>query len=188
MDPGERFRAIFDLAYPALGRYALHRGVSRTDAEDLVGATLEVAWQKIDDVPMDDPLPWLYAVERNLLMNLRRSNHRRTTLLARLPTDEATPGPDHEPMDLEHKKLRRALDALADDDQEILRLVAWDELTPSQAAVVLGISDVAARTRLHRARRRLATQLELDEQRRPSTGQMPDASSESERSVEVTDG
>jgi len=147
MDPAARFRAIFDLTYPALGRYALYRGVSRTDAEDLVGATLEVAWRKIDEVPMDDPLPWLYAVERNLLMNLRRSNHRHTTLLAKLPTAEAT-----------------------------------------QAATVLGISGVAARTRLHRARRRLAAQLELDEQRRSGIRQKPDANSEPKRSVEVTDG
>ncbi len=188
MDPAARFRAIFDVAYPALGRYALYRGVSRADAEDLVGATLEVAWRKIDEVPMDDPLPWLYAVERNLLMNLRRSNVRHTTLRAKLPTAEATPGPDHEPMDPDHERLRCALDVLAVDDREILRLVAWDELTPSQAAIVLGISGVAARTRLHRARRRLANQLELDEQHRAGIGQMPEASSEPKRSVEVTDG
>jgi RNA polymerase sigma-70 factor (ECF subfamily) len=187
MDPAARFRAIFDVAYPALGRYALYRGVSKADAEDLVGATLEVAWRKLNEVPMDDPLPWLYAVERNLLMNLRRSNHRHTTLLAKLPTAEATPATDLEPMDPDQERLRSALGALAVDDREILRLVAWDELTPSQASIVLGISSVAARTRLHRARRRLATQFELEQYRR-DVGQMPDSSSQPEQSIEVSDG
>ena len=55
MDPESRFHAIFVVAYPALGRYALNRGLSRADAEDLVAATLEIAWRKIDQVPTDDP-------------------------------------------------------------------------------------------------------------------------------------
>jgi DNA-directed RNA polymerase specialized sigma24 family protein len=39
-------------------------------------------------------------------------------------------------------------------DRELLLLVAWEGLTPAEAAAVLGISQVAARTRLHRARKR----------------------------------
>ena len=38
-------------------------------------------------------------------------------------------------------------------------LIGWEELTPSEAAEVLGISPFAARTRLHRARRRLRGRL-----------------------------
>ena len=187
MDHEARFRAIFDVAYPALSRYTLYRGLSRADAEDLVGATLEVAWRKIDQVPTEDPLPWLYAVERNLLMNLRRANGRRSTLLEKLPIPETHPAPDDESANQDHQMLRAALDALDDDDQEMLRLVAWDELSPSQAAVVLGISAVAARTRLHRARRRLVTQLESYEQHRHGVGHVPDTRNTTPRSVEVTD-
>ena len=155
MDPESRFRAIFVVAYPALGRYALNRGLSRADAEDLVAATLEIAWRKIDQVPTDDPIPWLYAVERNLLRNLRRADRRRSSLLERIPVPAPQPAPDHESLS-SRQKLRIALEALGDEDQEILKLVAWDDLAPSQAAVALGISAVAARTRLHRARGRLA--------------------------------
>jgi RNA polymerase sigma-70 factor (ECF subfamily) len=35
-------------------------------------------------------------------------------------------------------------------------LAAWEELEPNEIAEVLGISRIAARSRLHRARRRLA--------------------------------
>lgn len=45
-------------------------------------------------------------------------------------------------------------------DQELFCLVGWEELTPAEAATVLGISAVAARARLSRARRKLRGLLE----------------------------
>jgi DNA-directed RNA polymerase specialized sigma24 family protein len=48
-----------------------------------------------------------------------------------------------------------ALAEMQDGDRELLMLIGVEGLTPSQAARVLGISSVTARTRLHRARRRL---------------------------------
>lgn len=52
-----------------------------------------------------------------------------------------------------------ALARLRPDDQELLRLIAWDDLTHAEAAAVLGISANAVAIRLHRARRRFAEQL-----------------------------
>ena len=48
---------------------------------------------------------------------------------------------------------------MGEEDRELLLLVTWEELTPSEAARVLGISALAARSRLHRARRRLRARL-----------------------------
>jgi RNA polymerase sigma-70 factor, ECF subfamily len=44
---------------------------------------------------------------------------------------------------------------MRDSDRELLLLIAWDGLTPTQAATVLGIAPVTVRVRLHRARNRL---------------------------------
>ncbi len=55
------------------------------------------------------------------------------------------------------------MDGLGDDDRELLLLVSWEELSPGEAAKVLGVSSLAARSRLHRARRRLRTLLEQRE-------------------------
>jgi len=49
----------------------------------------------------------------------------------------------------------RALALLSESDAEVLRLWAWEHLEPAEIALVLGISSVASRVRLHRARRRL---------------------------------
>lgn len=159
MDAETRFRALFDSAYPALRRYARNRGLTGADEEDLVAGTLEVAWRRIGDVPVDDPLPWLYVVAHNLWRNQTRKDHRRSEILARF---QPLPPRSADPSDLHPDALRAALEALSEDDQEILRLIAWDGLTPAQVAAVLGCTPVAARSRLHRARNRLAERLGLD--------------------------
>jgi RNA polymerase sigma-70 factor (ECF subfamily) len=159
VDAESRFRLLFREAYPALKRYVAYRGVSKADADDLVAATMEVAWRRMDQVPAEDPLPWLYGVARNLLRNHRRSLRRASTLASRLPISPPVAAPGDEEVSVD--ALLAALSGLGEDDQEVLLLVAWDGLSPSQAAVVLGCTPVAARSRLHRARRRLATELGL---------------------------
>ena len=52
-----------------------------------------------------------------------------------------------------------ALEALSDEDREVLLLKAWEELEPAEIASVLGISRVAARSRLHRAAAELLAEL-----------------------------
>jgi RNA polymerase sigma-70 factor (ECF subfamily) len=161
MDAYERFRVLFQDAYPALQRYALYRGLTPQDADDLAADTLEIAWRRLSDVPADDPLPWLYAVARNVLRNQRRKERRRGMVFRRLRAGG-------EPADLvassvtEAAALRKALAELNRDDRELLTLVAWDGLSPAQAAVVIGCSATAVRTRLHRARNRLAARLGFD--------------------------
>ncbi len=51
--------------------------------------------------------------------------------------------------------MRAALAALPPDEREVLLLVAWEQLSPSEAAGVLDIPAGTARSRLHRARTRL---------------------------------
>jgi RNA polymerase sigma-70 factor (ECF subfamily) len=158
VDPQTRFREVFELAYAPLCRYARHRGLTGPDAEDLVAQTMEIAWRRIEDMPAIEPLPWLYAVAHNVWRNTARRDHRRRELLARFWV-RSPDGACQDPGELEPGVLRAALASLRDDDQEIQRLVAWDGLAPAEIAVVLGCSPNAARTRLHRARSRLAARL-----------------------------
>jgi RNA polymerase sigma factor (sigma-70 family) len=151
-----RFRTVFEATYGSVRRYVHHRGVTGGWADDVVAETFLIAWRRLDDVPVDDPLPWLLAVARNVWLNQRRSDRRYAALVRRLPVPRPSP-PPREPD--EGSVVRHALAALDPGDQEILRLVAWDGLTSAQAAEVLRCSPVAARVRLHRARQRLALEL-----------------------------
>jgi RNA polymerase sigma-70 factor (ECF subfamily) len=159
------FRALFVAGYGAVRRYAFNRGLRSADADDLVAATFEVAWRRLTDVPTEAPIPWLLGVAHNLWRNQLRRERSYRALVARLPAPLPEQPPDLP--DIEPGAIREALATLPDDDQELLRLIAWDGLTPLEAAAVLGCSSDAVRTRLHRARDRLAARLELPRARPP---------------------
>ncbi|WP_162942142.1 RNA polymerase sigma factor [Desertimonas flava] len=159
-DARQRFDAIFRAHYAAVRRYAHHRSIVGSDADDLVSETFLVAWRRLDVVPAD-ALPWLLAVAANVQRNQARTRRRHRSLLERVPRPEPV-APPAEP-GLGSSRIRSALDRLSAADREILILVAWDDLTAQQLAVVLGTTAGTARLRLHRARRRFAGQLEADE-------------------------
>jgi RNA polymerase sigma factor (sigma-70 family) len=146
--------------------YALRRTSDPEDAADAVAETFLVAWRRLGAVPREpDARLWLLAVARRMLANQRRGKSRRTALAERLALDAAAAF-EPRPLDGEGKALMAALARLDVDDRELLLLIGWEELTPAQAARVLGITPVAARgggprpqRQLHRARRRLRAEL-----------------------------
>jgi RNA polymerase sigma factor (sigma-70 family) len=144
-----RFESIFAAHQRAVLAYAMRRTRSLADAEDVAAETFTIAWRKFDAVP-DEPLPWLYAVARRVLANHRRGSGRRERLAALLRVEDV-PTPMRLGEDLDGPA-SRALASLKPADQELLRLVAWEELTNQQIATVLGISPNAVAIRLHRAR------------------------------------
>jgi hypothetical protein len=60
-----------------------------------------------------------------------------------------------------------AFNRLNANDREILALAAWEDLTPSEAARVLGMPTARFSVRLHRAKQRLRKQLPTDVGARP---------------------
>lgn len=138
--------------------YALRRAVPDL-ADDVCAEVWAIVWRRIDDVP-DDALPWLYGVARRTLANHRRAERRRLALGERLRAMAGDPVPAPElPGD---SALGRALARLGERDREVLLLTAWEDLPPERAAAALGIKPGTFAVRLHRARRRLADELESE--------------------------
>jgi RNA polymerase sigma factor (sigma-70 family) len=134
--------------------YCLRR--SPDSADDAVAETFATAWRRRDAIPAE-PLPWLYGVARRVLANQRRSSRRQLSLTRRLAE---VPPAAVAPTSL--APVLAALARLRPADRELLTLVAWEGLTPTQAATVLGSSATACRVRLFRARRRLERLLEAE--------------------------
>ena len=139
----------------AVFRY-LARRAGPAAAEDLLSEVFITALSAHARVVAHDSgsaLPWLYGIALNAL----RAHFRRQPPAAGVARDL---GMDWDAVDdrldalAERGRLRTALDGLADSDRELLLLAAWEGLTPAEAAAALGISQVAARSRLHRARKR----------------------------------
>jgi len=156
-DRRARFEAVVDLVYEPLQRYTRRRADAHT-ADDVVAEALLVLWRRLDEVPPTAVLPWCYRVAAGCLANARRSTRRRAGLVRRIATVDPPSevlAPDHAP----DPELHAALAGLPAADQEVLRLWAWESLTPAEVALVLDVSANAASIRLHRAKGRLAEQM-----------------------------
>ena len=148
VDRRRRFEELLAVTYEPIQRY-LRRRTDPGTADDVLSDVLLVLWRRLDDVPGDLPLPWAYGVARGCLANSRRSAARQARVVVRLarahrPGETADDG-----------VLEEAMETLPDADRELLRLWAWEQLTPAEIALVLGISPNAASIRLHRAKRKL---------------------------------
>ncbi|MFF9914915.1 RNA polymerase sigma factor [Streptomyces sp. NPDC013457] len=104
---------------------------------------------------------WVYGIARNLVSAEYRRTARHAELRARIAGRRLLDEDDitrlEERLDAEHAS-RQAMAALADlseGERAVVELVAFDQLTVSEAAAALGVSRVTARVRLHRARKTL---------------------------------
>lgn len=144
----DRFEEVAPTLIEPVRRFLARRTDAAT-AEDVLAETLLVCWRRAAELP-DEPLPWVYAVARNCLLNAERSVRRQERVAARLAAEPAPADPPDDPA------LHEALAALRPEESELLRLWAWEQLTPAEIAVVLGISPNAASTRLLRAKKKLS--------------------------------
>ncbi|GAA4673178.1 RNA polymerase sigma factor [Phytohabitans rumicis] len=155
---GERgegwFTDLYATHHAQVVRYGLRRLADLDAAVDLAQEVFVIAWRRRAQVP-DHGLPWLYGVARRLLANQWRARRSAPEIL---PLGTGDAGHDRRAGEGAVDQLgdvRAALATLSDADQEILRLIGWEELTVAEAAVVLGCRRQTAAVRLHRARRRL---------------------------------
>jgi len=146
----QRFEQIYADHREAVRAYVRRRAPDPL-VDDVVSETFVVCLRRIGQVP-PEPLPWLYAVAWRTLANERRKQARNTH---GQPLPVAPPGPVGDGV------LAKAFNALSERDREVLRLVAWEGLSLSDAATVLGCSGVTCRVRYHRAKARLASRLEV---------------------------
>lgn len=133
---------------PRVLSYA-RRHVGVDDAPDVVSETFAVAWRRLAQIP-EPALPWLIGTARHIIDNTRRSRRRRIALTQRVTMLSAVAA-QVEDSSARHEALQR-LAGLPEHYREALLLVAWDGLDQEEAAAATGLSAVAFRKRLQRAR------------------------------------
>ena len=148
----ERLERLFLEHAGAVRAYARRRADPAV-ADDVLSEVFVVAWRRLDDVP-ENALPWLLGCARNVLAHHWRRSRRDRALLDRIGGAGVAGG-----VGGGDRVLAGALARLDPRDREVLLLIAWEGLTPGEAARVLGCSRNALAVRLHRARKRLAVAL-----------------------------
>jgi len=146
------FGHAWDRDGPRVAAY-VRRHVPADDVQDVVAETFLHAWRRWDAVPRP-PIAWLIGTARKVIGNSRRARRRRLALHDRLALlgSAARSGEDAGIVATERMAALQALAALPDRQREALLLLAWDGLTPDEAATALGIKPGTFRVRAHRAR------------------------------------
>jgi len=156
---GEAFGRIFDRHRDRVFRHGLRLVDRPADVDDLVAITFLEAWRRRDSVRIVEGsvLPWLLVTATNASLNLRRGSRRYRTLLARLPVDPHTA--DHAER-FDDGEAAAALRALAPIDRQVLTLCVLEGYSERDAASALGVPTGTIKSRLARARTRLARSYE----------------------------
>ncbi|TCN28343.1 RNA polymerase sigma-70 factor (ECF subfamily) [Kribbella orskensis] len=158
------FEGLVDLHSADLHAY-LSRRTSGGVADDLLADVWLAAFGSRDtfDPELGSARGWLFGIARHILQNYYRRHKLRAVLgrafRADRPTDEGAAVDARLDAAALVPALREALRSLPAVERELLLLVAWEHLTPSEAGQVLGIPAGTARSRLHRARRRMDERL-----------------------------
>ncbi|MFI7442742.1 RNA polymerase sigma factor [Nonomuraea indica] len=151
----DRFTTMYDQCRQRVWAYVVSRA-GRQVADEVVSETFAIAWRRLHDVP-ENALPYLLGIARNVLRENIREEARREGLTQELR--EWVSG-DVAEVVAERLGVLKAMARLTQDERELLILVAWQGLSPRDAARVVGCSVPTFRVRLHRARKRLQRELE----------------------------
>ncbi|MGX2996616.1 RNA polymerase sigma factor [Streptomyces sp. JNUCC 64] len=159
----DAFGELFDTYARSVYNHGFRLTGDWVAAEDVVSLTFLEAWRlrgRID--PEGGSLrPWLLGVATNVTRNTRRTARRHAAAVARLPRAEAVPDFADELAeridDAEQLALvRAALARLRRAEREVLALCVWSGLDYASAAAALGVPVGTVRSRLSRARKKLA--------------------------------
>ncbi|MFF0344125.1 RNA polymerase sigma factor [Kribbella sp. NPDC004875] len=130
-------------------------------ADDLLGEVWVAAYagRSSYDPDLGSARAWLFGVARHVLHGYYRKRRVPRLLGFERPVDETDAVDARLDAAALGPALKVALRELPAVERELLLLVAWENLTPTEAAQVLGIPPGTARSRLHRARQRMDEQL-----------------------------
>ena len=136
-------------------RFALYLCGNRADAEDIAAETFARAWMSRDRLRLPTVKGYLFAIARNLNRMGWRSQKRRTELDASLP--DGRPGPELEAEGRDQlARVLAALQEMPETDRAAVLMRAQDGMSHAEIARALGLTEVAVKVKVHRARLRLA--------------------------------
>ena len=149
-------RAAFDALIGPLVEIGFRLAVSildsRADAEDAVQEATIKAWRNLDRLKDQAAVrPWFLTIVANQCRSMRRTRWWSVVKVA--DPERAAEGPEKEV--IQTIDVASALRTLSREDRTALFLRFYLDLPLDEVAAVLGISETAAKSRVHRATQRL---------------------------------
>lgn len=130
------------------------------EAEDAVQEATIKAWRNLHQLKdATVARSWFFTIVANQCRSVRRGRWWNVVKLA--APEQAKPGPDDAA--IQRTDLERALRSLPEDDRLALYLRYYMDLPLNEVAAVLGISETAAKSRIHRAAQGLKPAVDVPE-------------------------
>jgi RNA polymerase sigma-70 factor (ECF subfamily) len=149
-------------AVPKLRAFAISLSGNVDRADDLVQETLLRALANIDSFqPGTNLQAWLFTILRNLFRSEYRKRRREVEDTDGSYAESMVSQPEQESQ-LEFKELRVALSKLPQDQREALILVGASGFSYEEAAAICGCAIGTIKSRVNRARNRLASELSIE--------------------------
>jgi RNA polymerase sigma-70 factor, ECF subfamily len=158
------FHALYERHSRDVLRFALYLSGDRKAAEDIAAETFARAWTATDGVRTATVKAYLFAIVRNLVRENARRDRGEVEIAEGLA--DPRPGPAASAGGrIELRAVLAALQKMPETDRAALLMRAQDGMAHEEIAAALGLSVVAVRVKIHRARLALET-LKLREERR----------------------
>lgn len=152
---GDAFRALFDHFAPRVRGFLINRRVPPAQADDMAQDVMMAIWRRASsyDVAKASPATWIYTIARNTHID----HYRKSVRAARLDGDDPQFHPPEQPRpdDLYERSeasgsVADAMDALPDEQKQVLQLAFMEGLSHSEVADRLGLplGTVKSRVRL----------------------------------------
>jgi RNA polymerase sigma-70 factor (ECF subfamily) len=149
---------VFRFAYLLLG--------DPDDAEDITQETFLRAYDHLGRFDTTRPLrPWLFSIAANLSRNRRRSASRYLNAISRAFRLEPQASPnvgERSELDQDSHQLWKAVRRLSTDDQQVIYLRFFLDLSVAEAAQALDVAEGTVKSRLNRALGRLRAIIKND--------------------------
>ena len=149
------FQTLYERFAPDLYRFALFLCGNHAEAEDIVSETFVRVWNAPVRIRVTTVKAYLFTIARNCYLHEHRRAWRQTEL------DEALKDPSRGPQaTAEHKeqltRVFSALRAMPEIDRSALLMRSLEEMSYQEIARALELTVSAVKTKIHRARLRLA--------------------------------
>ncbi|MGD0902573.1 MAG: RNA polymerase sigma factor [Terracidiphilus sp.] len=145
------FGSIYERYSADVFRFALYLSGNWGDAEDIASETFVRAWASQDSIATETVKGYLFTIARNLFLKGLRGASRQSVLPCDVP-DTAPSAQERVEQRAEVKAVLAAMQKLPAIDRAALIMRTLDELSYREIARVLGISENAAKVKVHRAR------------------------------------
>ncbi len=161
----EAFGTLYDEYLTPIYSFVLLRVRHKSDAEDITQQVFLSAWKNIERYELRDNIPfssWLYRIARNAVIDHYRTQREHVDIES-LSEQLSADVPELEQIlddTFQLQEVKRALNALGADEQDVLIMRFINELSSKEVADVLDKSEGAVRVVQHRALKKLKRELD----------------------------